>query len=83
MARVIRLNSSDGSSSGSGLTLSDVEKTFNLPRRLQTIDVTSTTQYVDITGLDAALYERFYIEIVNMQASANNYMYVYLSLIHI
>ena len=80
MARVIRLNSTDGSSSSSaaaGLTLSDVENTFNLPRRLQTIDVTSNTEYVNITGLDAALYERFYIEIVNMQTSTNNYLYVY------
>tara|TARA_R100000951_G_scaffold34195_2_gene29150 strand:+ start:878 stop:1537 length:660 start_codon:yes stop_codon:yes gene_type:complete len=76
MARVIRLNSAGGgssASSGSGITLDDVENAYDVPKLLQTID-TGNSNDISITDLDTAAYERFYILMSNFCCTNDSYI---------
>lgn len=76
MGRTLRTNSASGSSSSSSLTQADVNTTlalYDLPKLLQTIDITENTQYIDVPNIDTAAYERIYILMRNFSNTGNAY----------
>lgn len=76
MGRTLRTNSASGSSSSSSLTQADVNTTlalYDLPKLLQTIDIKENTQYIDVTNLDTAAYERIYILMRNFSNTSDAY----------
>lgn len=74
MGRTLRTNSASGGNSSSGLSLSDIETAYDIPKLLQTIDITSDTTFLDIPSLDTTAYERIYILMSCFACTANNYI---------